>query len=151
MLPSIPHICGYMGKVWQAWKIVHTLGSCSSNTHNTQAEGPDLVRTAKQWYHPQVGVYWCVNNHMPWIHCHSFHISCGCCMGNIRKSWDTINTLGSCSSKPQNTQAMGPEDLVRTIIVKQWCHPQGGVCCYIKNHMSYIYCHPFHISCGYMS
>ena len=74
-------------------------------------------------------------------HCHSFHIFYGC-MGKVWQVLVTINTPGSCSSKPQITHMVGP-DLVRT--VKQWCHPQGRVCCYTKNHSPWMGYHPFHM------
>ena len=47
---------------------------------------------------------------------------------------------GVLSIQPLGTHAVGP-DLVRT--AKQPCHPQGGVCCYTKNNMPWIFSHPF--------
>ena len=44
---------------------------------------------------------------------HPFHMYYGC-MCKVWQAWDIINTLGSCSPKPQSTQAVGP-DLARTV------------------------------------
>ena len=43
---------------------------------------------------------------MPWMGYHPFQISYGY-MVKVLQAWDIINTLGSCSSKPQSTQAVG--------------------------------------------
>ena len=74
--------CGFMGKVWQAWDIISTLGPCSSKPQSTQAVGPDLARTAKQWCYPQDWLSCYVQNDRPWVCCHPFHIFCGF-MGKI--------------------------------------------------------------------
>ena len=79
--------------------------------------------------------------------CHSFSMSCGC-TGKVWQAWDTINTLWSCSTKPQSTQAVGPEDLTRT--AKAPSHPQGGIYWETKNHMPWMYYHPFHMTCRCM-
>ena len=70
---------------------------------NTQAMGPDLVRTAKSSCHPQVGVCCYTNNRMSWIWCDSFHIFCGC-IGKVLQDRDMINTLGSCTKAPIHPQ-----------------------------------------------
>ena len=38
--------------------------------------------------------------------CHPFHMFCGCIV-KVWQKWDIINTMGSCLSKPQSTQAVG--------------------------------------------
>ena len=76
--------------------------------------------------------------------CVASHFSClvGAQARSV-KPGKQINTLGYHSC----TQAVGP-DLV--VPEKPPCHPQGGVCYDIKNHMSWICCHQFIMSCGYM-
>ena len=72
-------------------------------------------------------------NHRWWIWCHPSHMSCGWIV-KVWQAWDTINILWCCATKPQTTQAVGPEDLART--VKQWRH---HIYCYIKNqHRTWI-------------
>ena len=78
---------------------------------------------------------------MCWL---QFLTSCGC-LSKVFQAWDIINTMGSWSSKPQSTQAVGQEDFVGT--VKQWCHPQVGVVCYTKNNRQWTFCQSFRISC----
>ena len=112
----------YMNKVCQTWNTINTMRSCTSKQQSTQDVGSDLVRTARQWCHPRVGICCYMKNNMPWM-CEVFHMFCGC-MGNVWKTCDIINTLGPCSSKPQNTQAMGTY-LVRT--VKPPRNPQDWV------------------------
>ena len=34
---------------------------------------------------------------------------------------------------------------------KQWCHPHHGLCCYTRNNMPWMGCHPFHMFCGCMA
>ena len=51
-------------------------------------------------------------------------MSCGC-IRKVCQALYPINTLGSCSSKPQSTQAVGP-DLVRTAN-RPPSHPQIGI------------------------
>ena len=103
----------------------HYTGVVSIQPLGTQALQPYLVRTAKAPYHPQVGVYCYMNNNMSRICCHSFQIFCGCMSGGLQAR-NIINTLGSCSPKPQSTQSVGP-DLVRT--TKAPSHPQVVVYC----------------------
>ena len=62
---------------------------------------------------------------------------CGC-MGKVLQACDITNTLGTCSSKLQSTQSVGP-DLVRTTKVPS--HPQVGVYCQMKYHMPCICYH----------
>ena len=58
-----------------------------------------------------IGVlYGLVKNNSPQMCCYTFHISYGC-MVEVWQAWNTINTLGSHSSKPQSTQAVGPDFL----------------------------------------
>ena len=64
----------YTSKVWKAWEIINTLGSCSLKIQCTQSVGPDLVRTTKPPSHHQDWVCCWVKNHMPWICCHPFHM-----------------------------------------------------------------------------
>ena len=55
---------------------------------------------------------------------------------------------GAVNTRPQTSQAVGPEDLVR--IAKQPYHPQVGLCCYTKTSMILIDYQVFHIYCGCM-
>ena len=61
------------------------------------------------------------------------------------KPGNNQNTLGSCSSKHQSTQAV-ELDLVRS--AKAPCHPQMVLCCYMTNHGPWMCCQAFHIFCG---
>ena len=51
-LSHIPHFWWCMGKVWQTWDIINTLGSCPFKPQSAQALGPYFVRTAKAPSHP---------------------------------------------------------------------------------------------------
>ena len=63
----------------------------------------------------------------PWMFWHPFHMFCGC-MGKVLQAWDILNILGSCSSKPQNTQAVWldlarttrPPNYFRSVHVVKW-------------------------------
>ena len=96
------------------------IGFLSIQALETKYVGPDLARTTKQQCQLQVGVYCYMKNHRPWMGCHSFHMFCGC-MAKVLQSCDIINTLTSCSSKPQSIQAVVP-DLVRN--AKPSSHPR---------------------------
>ena len=112
VLPRIPQVYECVVKVWQAWDIINTLGTCSSKYQRTQSVGPDLVGTAKLPGHSQVGVYCYIKNNMTCMGCQALRMSCGC-MVKVLQALDIINLPGPCSSKPQSTQVVGP-DLVRT-------------------------------------
>ena len=72
----------------------------------------DLIWKDLQNYHTILVVVCTVTwNHRTWICCHPFHVIW--CMVKVLKAWEIINTIGFYSSKPQSTQAVGP-DLVRT-------------------------------------
>jgi len=129
------------------WSIP-TLASCSFKPKSISSMTPYLMRTAKQPSHPRVDTYCYMENHRPCMCWHPFHMSWGC-MGKVWQSWNTIDTLGSCPSKPQSTQAVGPDDLV--ITAKQPYHHQVDVYCHMESNMPWVGCQPFHMFCMWVN
>ena len=86
LLHKVQHAMDVFPSIW-CFLCVHNEGMTSLK-HNqyigvlsilplvTQAVWPDLVRTAKQPCHPQVGVYCYMNNSRSWMCYHSSHMFC---------------------------------------------------------------------------
>ena len=93
--------CRYIWKVQQARDRINTLGSCPSKPRITRALTQTLIGTTNHCIILSVVwvVTWIMNRHMPWICCHSFHMSCEC-MKKVSQAFNTVNTLGSFLSEP---------------------------------------------------
>ena len=141
--------CVYTAKVWHAWGIINTLGSCSSKPQSTQAVGPDLVRTTKPPSHPQ---YWIdmllskephtmdVLSSIPrvsWVHEQGLKSL----EYNQYKGMPSIQD----TEHPSGVTRFG-ENCKRTMLSSGWCmllHEE-------PQRLPWMCCHPFHMFCWCM-
>ena len=96
--------CWFIYMVWQALDPINILRSCLSKPQSTQTSCRTRFDDNCKATRPSSG--WCMLLHEePLVVGHGHVSTPSMCMCKVWQAWDTINTLGSYSAKPQSTQA----------------------------------------------